>query len=159
MDEEQPDHKGTAADASASRGTASREAAGDERRLRFVSADLDRLPGSRLRITVTLSDEGTEHRGESEGVGDRQVELRLAARAALDAVGAALGRPGFVELVGLKQIRAFDAELVLVAVRTADDPGRRLLGAVPVDGDPCRTAAVATLDAVNRVVARDLAGG
>lgn len=159
MDEEESHHKGTPARPSPSVGPGSGGRSADERRLRFLSADLERLPGSRLRITVALSDRGAEHRGESEGVGDRQVELRLAARAALEAVGEALGGRRSFELVGLKQIRAFDAELVLVAVRTDDDPGRRLIGAVPVDDDACRTAAVATLDAVNRVVAPDLPGG
>lgn len=159
MDEEEPDHKGTPPRSSPSPRPRSGGGEAGERRLRFLSADLERLPGSRLRITVAVSDRGTEHRGESEGVGDRQVELRLAARAALEAVGEALGGRRRFGLVGLKQIRAFDAELVLVAVRTDDDPGRRLIGAVPVDDDPCRTAAVATLDAVNRVVASDLAEG
>lgn len=151
MGEEQERHKGREI------GTSTTPSSGE--RLRFVSAEVDRLPGSRVRITVTVSHRGREARGESEGVGDRQVELRLAARAALEAVGAALGRKGYLELVGLKQIHAFDADLVLVAVRTADDPNRRLVGAVPVDGDPGRTAAVATLDAVNRVVGAELPEG
>lgn len=158
MDEQQPDHKGAPAPSSPSSRPRSGGGSAEERRLRFLSAELERLPGSRLRITVTVSDRGTEHRGEAEGVGERQVELRLAARAALEAVGEALGGRRRFGLVGLKQIRAFDAELVLVAVRTDDDPGRRLIGAVPVDEDPCRTAAVATLDAVNRLVASELPG-
>lgn len=126
------------------------------RRLRFVSVELERLPGSRTRISVTLDDAGETFREEAEAVGGSQVELRLAARATLSAIGSALGRPDFVRLVGLKQVHAFDADIVLVAVRTADRPGRRLVGAVPVEDDPCRTAAVATLDAVNRVLSRDL---
>lgn len=156
MKHQQADHKGSVPETADGEPSTRPGTTRDGRRLHFVSADLERLPGSRLRITVTLSDQGTDHRGESEGVGDRQVELRLAARATLDAVGGALDHPDFVELVGLKQIHVFDADLVLVAVRTADDPSRRLLGAVPVDDDPCRTAAVATLDAVNRVIAPEL---
>lgn len=160
MGEQQPDRvdPAPAADAVGGGGPTG-SGRGRERRLQFASADLERLPGSKLRISVALSDGGRRHEGQAEGVGGRQVELRLAVQAALDAVGAALDRPGFIRLVGLKQVHAFDADLVLVAVRTEDEPGRRLVGAVPVDEDPCRAAALATLDAVNRVAGPELPAG
>lgn len=131
---------------------ASVETGAIERRLRFVSTETQQLGGSRIRIVVTLACDGRKHRAETEGVGGDVVELRMAADATLDAVSDALDRPDFVELVGIKLIHAFDSDLVLVAVRTGDQPRRRLLGAVPVQGNQYRAAAAATLDAVNRIV-------
>lgn len=128
----------------------------DGSRLRFADLETERLPSSGLRIGVRLTHRGDAYRGEAEGVGSRVVELRLSARATLEAVHRALSGAAELELVGLKQVHAFDADLVLVAVRTAADPGRRLVGAVPVVDDHCAAAVRATLDAVNRVLAPHL---
>lgn len=131
---------------------------GSGRRLGFVSADLERLPGSRLHISVTLRNREREVRAEAEGVGGTMVELRLAAEATLEAVTKALEGSDLLELIGLKTVHAFDTDLVLAAVRTHDDPGHTLVGAVPVEDDAPRAAVIATLDAVNRVVGPRLDG-
>jgi hypothetical protein len=128
----------------------------DGPRLQFLGVDTERLPTSGIRIAVHLANRDEEFQGESEGVGTRVVELRLAAEATLEAAGRAVGRPDSLRLVGLKEIHAFDSDLVLVAVRDEDGPVRRLVGAVPVTEDPCSAAVRATLDAVNRVLAPEL---
>lgn len=127
------------------------------RRLRFVDVELERLPSSAIRIGVTLADRGEEYVGEAEGVGGRVVELRLAAEATLEAVGVAVEPSNQMRLVGLKEVHAFDADLVLVAVRPDSGPGHRLVGAVPVTDDAWSAAVKATLDAVNRILGRELA--
>jgi len=128
----------------------------DGPRLQFLGVDLERLPTSGIRIAVRVADGEEEFRGESEGVGTRLVELRLAAEATLEAAGRAIDRPDSLRLVGLKEIHAFDSDLVLVGVRDEDGPVRRLVGAVPVTEDSCSAAVRATLDAVNRVLAPEL---
>ncbi len=131
------------------------------------SAGTDRLPGGRLRlaevraehsadsavrIVVELADDEERHRGEAEGVGTGAVQLRLAGSATLEAVSRALPETAELRLVGMKRVRAFDADLVLAGLRSGRDGKRPLVGAVPVEGDPDRAAAAAVLDAVNRVL-------
>nr|MCU0636591.1 hypothetical protein [Gemmatimonadaceae bacterium] len=77
------------------------------------------------------------------------------------AVSAATAHRVRFDLLGAKTVRAFDASLAIVAVRCrgaesdADGEamdGRRLVGAVLVEQDEATGAALAVLDAINRVV-------
>jgi hypothetical protein len=136
-----------------------RQAARSEPRLRFVSSELTRTPGSGAEVRVTLSlrdTSGTESEftGETEGVGADLLEPRLAVLATLDAIGQATGQPEYFRLVGIKIVPAFDTRVVLVCVRTVEEHPAQTVGAVPSGGDLARTAATATLDATNRLVAR-----
>lgn len=125
-------------------------------RLRIVSVEPTRDRGSRAQIVVRLEGPDGIHEGRREGVGGELVELRLAAVATLDAVHAAVERTDWIQFVGIKTVRAFDREIVLVSVRSEDEPSRHLVGAVPREENRLRTAAAATLDAVNRVLERHL---
>jgi hypothetical protein len=133
-----------------------------ERRLRFVSAESSRTPGSRIDVRVTLalqdpdedSDESeSRYVGEASGVGDVILEPRLAVEATLAAISEATGDPGYFRLVGIKVVHAFDTRVVLVCLRTSNDPSAQVVGAVPLSGAMARTAATAALDATNRLVA------
>ena len=140
-----------------------RQASGPEPRLRFVSSELSRTPGSGAEVTVTLSLRDaagieTEYSGETSGVGADLLEPRLAVLATLDAIGQATRRPDYFRLVGIKMVPAFDTRVVLVCVRTVEDQPVQVVGAVPSGGDLAHTAATATLDATNRLVARLLQG-
>ena len=53
-------------------------------------------------------------------------------------------------LVGIKSFRAFDSDVVVVLVRT--DHVNQLIGASLATGDPHRSAALAVLNATNRVL-------
>jgi hypothetical protein len=123
------------------------------RRLRLASVDREELSGSRIRIRVTLDDGHAEHVSVAEGLDTPIMELRLAAEATLAATGSVLEDADWLDLVGVKLLHAFDADVILIAVRTADQPGRKLVGAVTCRPEGRTQAAVkATLDAVNRVV-------
>ncbi len=133
-----------------------------ERRLRFVSAESSRTPGSRIdvRVTLALQDPGegsdeseSRYVGEASGVGDVILEPRLAVEATLAAIGEATGDPGYFRLVGIKVVHAFDTRVVLVCLRTSDDRSAQVVGAVSLRGAMARTAALAALDATNRLVA------
>lgn len=105
-----------------------------------------------MRIVVELEGEDGRHVGEVEGVGTGAMELRLAAAATLEAIRRAAPRAEGVRLVGMKTVRAFDADLVLAGLRSPWDGGQRLIGAVPARGDADRAAAAAVLDALNRAL-------
>ena len=136
-----------------------RQAGRPEPRLRFVSSELNPTPGSGAEVSVTLSYKGpsgitSHYTGETDGVGADLLEPRLAVLATLDAIGQATGQPDYFRLVGIKVVPAFDTRVVLVCVRTVDEHPVQVVGAVPSGGDLTRTAATATLDATNRLVAR-----
>lgn len=120
------------------------------RRLRLASVTARRDDSSRRSVGVVLERGGTRYEGSSEGVGGPQVELRLAAEAAMGAIEASLRGGVPFRLVGVKSIRAFDGDLVLVGLRGEPSAGRRLIGAVPVSGSAARASAAAVLDALNR---------
>jgi hypothetical protein len=121
------------------------------RRVKF--AGLDRIADrGDVRIRVTLEWDGVLHHGEAVNEGGELIELRTAAAAALNALENLLGELLHIKLVGVKQVKAFDAELMVVALyRTGESP-QRLVGSVSAAGDPRRAAAIAVLNALNRVL-------
>lgn len=125
-------------------------------RLRIATVEPTRHRGSSVEITVRLEGPEGTHEASREGVGGEQVELRMASLATLDAVHEAVDRTDWIQFLGIKTVRAFDREIVLVSVRSKDQPARHLVGAVPHEDDRHRTAAAATLDAVNRLLEREL---
>lgn len=113
--------------------------------------DADRQQGARVGVTVTLRIDRRSFTATSEGVGHETIEIRAAAEATMDALHQAIGEEYF-HLVGIKQLHAFDADVVLVALRSRDDASRRFIGAVPVRSTLVEAAAAAVLDATNRIV-------
>ena len=92
-------------------------------------------------------------RGGGSGLTSQAGELRCAAQASLLALAQAVREPNF-ELVGVKSIRAFDATVVIVSlgVPGASD-GPRIVGSYLTEGDAPRGAALAVLNATNRLLA------
>lgn len=125
-------------------------------RLRIATVEPARQRGSSVEITVRLEGPEGTYEASRQGVGGEQVELRMASLATLDAVHEAVDRAEWIQFLGIKTVRAFDREIVLVSVRSTDEPARHLVGAVPHEEDRHRTAAAATLDAVNRLLEREL---
>lgn len=121
-------------------------------RPRIVSAELIRGPSS-SRVEVVLERNGREVRSEIDGVGEEERLLRLSARATIDALERMVGQPDFLELVGIKRIHAFDADVVLVCVRTSPDR-RTLIGCVPSPDHLVQGVVQAVLNATNRLVER-----
>lgn len=124
-----------------------------ERRVRFVAADAERQPGSRVRVSVEVSFEGRSHRAEAEGIGTETIEIRLASLATLEAIREVTETPPF-RFVGVKLMHAFDADVILVALRDPDVEGTRYIGAVPVRTTHVVAAAAAVMDATNRILFR-----
>jgi hypothetical protein len=141
-----------------------KQAANPEPRLRFVAAETRRARGSHAEVKVTLALPSSDPEAESErlftvearGEAAELLEARLAVQATLEAIAEATGRTDYFKLVGLRVVPAFDTRIVLVCVRTLEEPSIQVVGAVPVATDIVRTAATATLDATNRIVARML---
>lgn len=120
------------------------------RRVRFVAARLTTPRMGRAVAQVELEWGGQTYRDEVEGETGAAVELRLAAQATLRALEAILhGRMQF-GLVGIKSFRAFDTDVVVVLLRTENV--NALIGASLATGDPHRSAALAVLNATNRVL-------
>jgi hypothetical protein len=128
-------------------------------RLRFAEFVLDRLPNGRCRAKVGLTWRDSEaFYGESEGLASQAGELRCAAQACVDALCQAVqGGMGF-ELLGVKAVRAFDATVVIVslATRGAEGSDQRVVGSVLTETDPARAAALAVLNATNRILGNRL---
>ena len=126
-------------------------------RLRFESLEYEESPNGRCRARVTLEWAGNiRFEGASDGTATLEGGLRAGAEATLQAAGEAAGEELTLALRGVKAVRAFDAWLVVVSVLgTSDADTYRLLGSYPCpDDDTVRGAAMAVLDATNRVLSR-----
>jgi hypothetical protein len=121
------------------------------RRVRFVSAIVDSSRVGRAQARVQLEWAGQMHVGELEGETGTAPEQRLTALATLEALGKVLERRVRFQLVGIKPMRAFDADVV-VALLKSDVDGRSLIGAALAADDPNRAACVAVLNATNRIL-------
>jgi len=121
------------------------------RRVRFVSAIVDGSRVGRAQARVQLEWAGQMHVGELEGETGSAPEQRLTALATLEALGKVLERRVRFQLVGVKPMRAFDADVV-VALLKSDVEGRSLIGAALAADDPNRAACIAVLNATNRIL-------
>jgi hypothetical protein len=120
------------------------------RRVRFVAARMMTPRSGRAAAEVELEWGGQGYSERAEGEASPPLELRLAATATLKALeGILRGRVQF-SLLGIKSFRAFDTDVVVVLMRT--DQGAPLVGASLASGDPYRAAALAVLNATNRVL-------
>jgi hypothetical protein len=124
----------------------------DRQRVRFVEVQRETLPDQHIRFTVTLEWAGTEYRGEATGEKGDALEMRTVATAALEAVMALAPVDLQLRLAGVKQVRAFDTDLMVIALYRPDDEPHNLVGAVVKSADPHRAAAVAVLNALNRIL-------
>ena len=123
-------------------------------RLRFAGFDFRKLPSGLGSAAVTLEWKGTEkYVGRAEGVSRAFADLRLAVEATLKALAEFTRHKDVFELVGVKSVRAFDANVVMISVMAKRD-GKpvQLVGCRIADGDPLRSAVLATLQATNRLL-------
>jgi hypothetical protein len=121
-------------------------------RVRFLSAERLIDPDHSVRIRVTLEWHGQICTGEATGENGGYIELRTAAMAALNAIEKVVGEPLEVKVVGVKQIRAFDSELIVVSLHRAGSVLQRLVGAVPAGRNQREAAAIAVLNGLNRTL-------
>lgn len=124
-------------------------------RLRLVGCRIERRPAARSRVSVEF--DGPWFSAplvcEQEGTTCTGGDLRLAARATLDALTAATDGAITFDLVGVKSSRAFDTNIMMVAVMVRQAGATTKALGVAVDEDnPVLATVRATLHAVNRFV-------
>lgn len=129
----------------------------DRQRVRFMELQRTVQPDQQIAFTVTLEWAGSEYTGRVAGEKGDAVELRTIASASLTAIAALVPHEVKVRLAGVKMVRAFDAELVVVSLYRPDDEPHNLVGAVVAGDDPNRAAATAVLSALNRLLGNYLA--
>jgi hypothetical protein len=120
-------------------------------RVRFVEIQREAIE-HQVTVHVTLEWGGTHHRASATGERSAPIELRTAAAATLKALQVFLPENVNLRLGGVKQVRAFDVDLAIVAVHRVGAEPRNLVGAVVTHGDPLRTVAVSVLNALNRLL-------
>ena len=127
-------------------------------RLRFAEFVLDRLSNGRCRARVGLTWRDSEQfAGQCEGLASQAGELRCAAQACVNALSQAVAGGMTFELLGVKAVRAFDATVVIVSLATHGDQGaQRVVGSYLTESDPARGAALAVLNATNRLLGNRL---
>jgi hypothetical protein len=123
-------------------------------RLRFQDFAFQRLASGRCRAKVVLaSADGRHFAGEAEGVISQAGELRCSADATVRALERAVQPKMGFELLGVKAVRAFDATVVIVSLSARLEARvSRLVGAYLTEDDPPRGAALAVLNATNRIL-------
>ncbi|HEX6134990.1 MAG TPA: hypothetical protein VFZ24_13570 [Longimicrobiales bacterium] len=129
----------------------------DRQRVRFMELQRTVQPDQLIAYTVTLEWAGSEYTGRVAGEKGDAVELRTIASASLTAIAALVPHEVKVRLAGVKRVRAFDAELVVVSLYRPDDEPHNLVGAVVAGEDAHRAAATAVLSALNRLLGNYLA--
>lgn len=127
-------------------------------RLRFAEFTIDRLPNGRCRARVGLTWKDTvRFSGECEGLASQAGELRCAAQACVIALTQAVEGGVTFELLGVKSVRAFDANVIIAAVSVqGEGAGHRVVGSCLTDNDTARGAALAVLSATNRILGNRL---
>ena len=133
---------------------ASTTSASRQERLRFSDFSFQRTPAGKVTCHVTLEFGLTEFTsGTIEGHTSPSGDIRLGAEAAIRALEIFTeGRLRF-ELIGVKIVRAFDANIVITSILQNGDEGpERLLGCYLAEGDQVRGAALSVLNATNRVL-------
>ena len=123
-------------------------------RLRFEDFAFERLANGRCRAKVVLTwADGRQFMGEAEGVISQAGELRCCAEATVRALERIVQPKMGFELVGVKAVRAFDAVVVIVSLSARQESrSSRLVGAYLAEADPPRGAALAVLNATNRIL-------
>ncbi|MBV9774367.1 MAG: hypothetical protein JO040_10480 [Gemmatimonadetes bacterium] len=122
------------------------------RRVRFLHSRLQRRTAGRVVASVGLEWAGAEYEREVEGESSGgPMELRLAALATLRTLEAVIGGVLEFRLLGIRALRAFDADLIVVLLKT-EHSATPLIGASLATDDPFRSASVAVLNATNRIL-------
>ncbi len=123
-------------------------------RLKFVDFDFSTLPSGRCHSRVVLRlKAGVSFQGTAEGLGSPTGELRCAAEAAVQALQQAVEEKVRLELLGVKAVRAFDSMVVIVSLSCHDGtPAKRVVGSYLTERELPRGAALAVLNATNRLL-------
>ena len=127
---------------------------GSRERLRFTDFRFDRTPSGRSSATVQLEwIEGDPIMGKASGQTSELGDLRIACEAALRAIESFAKGAFTLELLGVKLIRAFDSNVIIVAISAKRPEGAtRLLGCTRAERDPLHGSIIAVLHATDRLL-------
>lgn len=127
---------------------------GRQSRLRFVNFEFKTEPNGQCHARVGLAlHPGDEWVGTAEGLASDAGEMRCAAEATLRAIEQAVRGQVAFELLGVKAVRAFDTIVLIVSVVSrASGRTHRLVGSFLADREQARGAALAVLNATNRLL-------
>lgn len=128
-------------------------------RLRFVDFKFGRTQQGLCSAEVILEWlDGQRVVGKATGQSSELGDLRVAADAAIDAIERFSEQAIELELIGVKALRAFDANIVIVSVEVKRGEGpRRLLGSYLAEQDAIRASVIAVLNATNRILGNFIA--
>lgn len=123
-------------------------------RLRFSDFSFERTRAGQVTCQVTLQfGPGEVISGQVAGPASPIGDIRLGAEAAIRALETFTDGTVTFELIGVKVVRAFDANIVITSlIQHGDDGPERLLGCYLAEGDLARGAALSVLNATNRVL-------
>ena len=123
-----------------------------EIRVRFSRFTVTRTKAGQTTAEVTLELDGEKHVGQSSGASSPLGDLRTSAEACLRALAQFSAGIEF-ELMAVKHIRAFDSNLAIVSISHRQEGATYpLVGCYLAKDDVCRGAAIAVLNATNRVL-------
>ena len=127
---------------------------GTRERLRFTDFRFDRTPSGRSSATVQFEwVEGEPIMGKASGQTSELGDLRIASEAALRAIETFAQGAFRLELLGVKLVRAFDSNVIIVAISVIKPDGPvRLLGCTLAERDPLHGSVIAVLHATNRLL-------
>lgn len=130
-------------------------AATPQGRLIFNDFEFERFPNGLCRARVDLGRRsGDAYTATVEGSGSTTGALRCAAQASLAALEQAVQARYSFQFVGVKTVSAFDSVIVIVALAASrEGASRRLVGSYVTEHDATRAAAIAVLNATNRLLA------
>jgi hypothetical protein len=127
-------------------------------RLRFADFAFSRTPSGQCSAEVSLEWENSLFVGRSIGQSSPLGDFRVAAEAALRALEDFVKDAMHFELLGIKHVRAFDSNLLIVSISLRQDEQlTRLVGCYLAETDTRRGAAMAVLNATNRVLGNHIA--
>lgn len=127
-------------------------------RLRFADFSFTRTPSGQCSAEVSLEWDNVLYIGRAIGQSSPLGDFRVAAEAALHALEDFARGAMHFELLGIKHVRAFDSNLLIVSVSLREDSQMtRLVGCYLAETDTRRGAAMAVLNATNRVLGNHIA--
>jgi hypothetical protein len=127
-------------------------------RLRFADFSFTRTPSGQCSAEVSLEWENQMFVGRSIGQSSPLGDFRVSAEACLRALEDFAKEAMHFELLGIKHVRAFDSNLLIVSVSLREDSQlTRLVGCYLAETDTRRGAAMAVLNATNRVLGNHIA--
>jgi hypothetical protein len=122
-------------------------------RLRFAEFSFSRTQSGQCSAEVSLEWDNMMFFGRAAGQSSPLGDFRVAAEAALRALEDFAKDAMHFELLGVKHVRAFDSDLLIVSVSLLEGAKTtRLVGCYLAESDTKRGAAMAVLNATNRML-------